>query len=230
MGSHAVGRFALMHSEVFLVASARRLPRIRCRGGGIQARCTGPDTVHLLSAAATPLGGDVIDLRVVVERGARLRLRSAAATVALPGASTPTSHARLEIEASGSLDIDLEPTVVAAAARHVSTVTLFLRDEGQVRFRERVQIGRCHEREGFWSGSLHADRDGRPLLRHRVELGAGSLADDEISAPRAAINEFRYPAGAFGAFPAVPSDDGSTVLALAGGGTLSTWQADRLAT
>lgn len=215
-----------MRSEVVLVASAGRLPSIQCRGGGIQARCTATDTVHLVSAAAMPLGGDTIDIRVVVEPGARLRLRSAAATVALPGASTPTSHARWVIEVSGSLDVDLEPTVVAGPARHLSSVALSLHDEGLVRFRERVQIGRCGEREGFWSGSLHADRDDLPLLRHRVELGAGSLADDDISAPRAAVNELRYPATSF---ETTAIDEGSTVLELAGGGTLSTWQADRLA-
>jgi urease accessory protein len=211
---------------VLLVASGNRLPRIQCRGG-IQARCTAPDTVHLVSAAATPLGGDTIDIRIIVEQGARLKLRSAAATVALPGAGTLTSHAHWEIEVTGSLDVDLEPTVVAAAARHVSAVALFLRDDGSVRFRERVQIGRCNEREGFWSGSLQADCHDRPLLRHRVELGAGSLADDCISAPRATISELRYPTEAFAATAAAP-EPGSTVLTLAGGGTLSTWQADRL--
>jgi urease accessory protein len=215
-----------MRSEVVLVASADRLPRIECRGGGMQARCTGADTVHLVSAAAQPLGGDTIDIRLIVEPGARLRLRSAAATVALPGASTPTSHAHWVIEVAGSLDVDLEPTVVAGAARHLSSVALSLHDEGMVRFRERVQIGRCGEREGFWSGSLRADRDGLPLLRHRVELGAGSLADDDISAPRATINELRYPTTGFAN---TALDAGVTVLALAGGGTLSTWQADRLA-
>ncbi|MFZ3304610.1 MAG: urease accessory protein, partial [Mycobacterium sp.] len=37
-----------MRSEVLLVAYGNRLPRIQCRGG-IQARCTAPDTVHLVS-------------------------------------------------------------------------------------------------------------------------------------------------------------------------------------
>ncbi|CPR06253.1 urease accessory protein ureD [Mycobacterium bohemicum DSM 44277] len=213
-----------MRSEVVLVACANRLPRIECRGGGVQARCTAPGTVHLVSAAATPLGGDTITIRVVVEPGATLALRSAAAAVALPGADSSTSLAHWEIQIAGNLDVDLEPTIVAASARHLSTVAVALHGAGAVRFRERVQIGRCRERDGFWSGSLRADYDDRPLLRHRVELGAGSLADDSIAAPRAAINEFRYPATT----AAVADDDGWTVLALAGGGTLSTWQADRL--
>ncbi|SOX54152.1 urease accessory protein [Mycobacterium ahvazicum] len=211
-----------MHSEVLLLALRNRLPRIQCCGG-IQARCTAPDTVHLVSAAATPLGGDTIEIRVVVEPGAVLKLRSAAATLALPGPKTPTSQANWDIEVSGNLDVDLEPTVIAADARHVSTVTLALREDGRVRFRERVQIGRYNERDGFWSGSLRADRHDRPLLRHRVELGAGSAADDGIAAPRATISELCYPATEF---TDMPSE--STVLALAGGGTLRTWQADRL--
>ena len=59
------------------------------------------DTVHLVSAAATPLGGDTISVRVVVEAGARLRLRSVAATVALPGAATLESHAIWDARGGG---------------------------------------------------------------------------------------------------------------------------------
>ncbi|WP_406815597.1 urease accessory protein UreD [Mycobacterium sp. M23085] len=213
-----------MHSDVLVVAYPGRLPRVQ-GGGAVAARCTAFDTVHLVGAAATPLGGDTIVIRVIVEPGGRLRLRSAAASVALPGRKTRTSQTRWEIETAGSLDIDLEPTVVAADARHLSSGSLILRDDARVRFRERVQIGRCDEADGFWSGSLHADRDGRPLLRHRVELGAGSLADDAIDAPRAAINELRYPADSF---EDIPIDAGATVLRLADGGILATWQADRL--
>lgn len=213
-----------MRSELLLVAAPNRLPRIECWGGGVTARCTRPDTVHLVSTAATPLGGDAIDIRVVVEPGARLKIRSAAATVALPGPATPTSHARWAMEVAGDLDVDVEPTVVAATARHLSGMSLRLHDEGSIRLRERVQIGRFGEREGFWSGALCADRNDRPLTRHRVELGAGSLADDALCAPRANVSELRYPAIA----SAAPADSRTTVLALADGGTLSTWQGDRL--
>lgn len=211
-----------MHSEVLLVASRHRSPRIEC-SGGIQARCTAPDTVHFVSAAATPLGGDTVSITVVVASGAVLKLRSAAGTLALPGPDTPTSRAHWAVEVSGMLDVDLEPTIVSADARHLSEVDVVLHDDGRLRFRERVQIGRCDERQGFWSGSLWADRDDGPLLRHRIELGAGSLADDSIAAPRATVSEFCYPAADFSDMPA-----DSTVLTLAGGGTLSTWQADRL--
>jgi urease accessory protein len=208
-----------LRSDVVIVAGRDRHPRIEC-SGGLAARRTEPGTVHLVSAAATPLGGDAIHVRVVVEPGARLRLRTAAATVTLPGASTLESHAFWTLEVAGDLDIDPQPTIVAADARHFTSTRLELTGSGRIRLRERIQIGRSNEREGFWSGSLHADVDGSALLRHRIELGSGSVADDELGAPLACISELHYPDG--------DVDTSGIPLSLAGGGCLSTWQGARL--
>jgi urease accessory protein len=208
-----------MRSDVLLVACRDRQPRIECRGG-LAARRTEPDTVHLVSAAATPLGGDAINIRVVVEAGARLRVRTAAATVTLPGPTTPESHAFWTLEVAGDLDVDPQPTVVAATSRHFTSTRLELTGSGRVRLRERIQIGRSDERQGFWSGSLHADVDGSALLRHRIELGNGSVADDELDAPLACISELHYPDS--------DVEAAGVTLALAGGGCLSTWQGKRL--
>lgn len=219
MGARAAAGAGALRSDVFIVASRDRAPRIE-HSGGLAARRTEPDTVHLVSAAATPLGGDSIHVRIVVESGARLRLRSAAATVTLPGSATLESHAIWTLEVAGDLDVDPQPTVVAANARHFTTTRLELADTGRIRLRERIQIGRTDERQGFWSGSLHADVDGSPLLRHRIELGDGSVADDELGAPLACISELHYPDG--------DVDTAGIPLTLAGGGCLSTWQGERL--
>ena len=208
-----------MRSDVVIIARLDRPPHIESTGG-LAARRTEPDTVHLVSSAATPLGGDSIHIRLVVEPGATLRLRTVAATVALPGRATVESYAAWTVDVAGELDLDPEPTIVAATSRHFATTVMNLTDGGKLRFVERVQIGRTGERQGFWSGSLHADIDGRPLLRHRVELGNGSLADDEIAAPSASISEFHYPRSDVGA--------AGETLALAGGGCLTTWQGHRL--
>ncbi|MGK2881724.1 MAG: urease accessory protein UreD [Mycobacterium sp.] len=212
-----------MRSDVVIVASRDRRPRIECRGG-IAGRETSDGTVHLVSSAATPLGGDAIAMRVVVESGARLRLRTAAAMMALPSAKERTSHSRWTLDCAGVLDIDMEPTIVAADARHMTELRIAIADSGLLRIRERVQIGRSGERDGFWSGLLHADIERRPLLRHRVELGAGSVADDALTTPRAMVSELRYPKGAF----AGTAEAVGTPLALAAGGVLTTWQGGRL--
>jgi urease accessory protein len=208
-----------MRTDMLIVARRDRRPRIES-SGGIAARETEPDTVHLVSAAATPLGGDSICVRIVVEPGARLRVRSAAATMTLPGPATPESHANWLLEVAGELDLDPQPTVVAAASRHIASTRLTVEQSGRVKLRERVQIGRTDERQGFWSGSLYADVDGAPLLRHRIELGRGSVADDELAAPMACISELHY--------PQTEADTAGMTLALARGGCLSTWQGERL--
>lgn len=208
-----------MRSDILIVASADRPARIEC-SGGLAGRRTEPDTVHLVSSVATPLGGDAIHVRVIVEPGARLRLRSVAATVALPGPNTPESHAFWSMEVAGDLDIDPQPTVVAADSRHFTSTRLELHGAGRARLRERIQIGRSGERQGFWSGALHADADDAPLLRHRVELGAGSVADDALGVPMACVSELHY--------PATDVETAGEPLALAGGGCLATWQGARL--
>jgi len=208
-----------VRSDVLIVAHRDRAPRIEC-GGGLAARRTEPDTVHLVSAAATPLGGDAIHIRVLVEEGARLRVRTAAATVTLPGSTTPESHAFWSLEVAGELDIDPQPTVVAATSRHFTSTRLALTAAGRVRLRERIQIGRSDERQGFWSGSLHADIEGAALLRHRIELGHGSVADDALGTPMACVSEFHYPDSDI--------ETQGVTLALARGGCLSTWQGERL--
>jgi urease accessory protein len=208
-----------MRSDVLIVACAGRRPRIECTGG-LAARLTEPDTVHLVSAAATPLGGDAVHVRVVVEAGARLRVRTAAATVTLPGLTTPESQAFWVLEIAGDVDVDPQPTVVAATSRHFTSTRLALARDGRLRLRERIQIGRSAERQGFWSGSLHADVDGSPLLRHRIELGSGSVADDELGAPLACMSELHY--------PDVSTQTPGTTLELAAGGSLTTWQGQRL--
>ena len=109
---------------------------------------------------------------------------------------------------------------MAADARHLSELTVCLGDTSRLRIRERVQIGRTGEREGFWSGAMRADVAGMPLLRHRVELGPGSVADDALGTPLACVSELRYPE---------PADDAAGLTcALAAGGSISTWQGPRL--
>ena len=209
-----------MRSEVLIVAVPGRLPRIEATGG-LAGRCTQPDTVHLVSTAATPLGGDTLRVRVVVEAGARLRVRTVAATLVLPGTETLLSEASWDVEVAGELDVDPQPTVVAGGSAHRTQTRLQLAYSARVRIREQIQIGRSNEADGHWSGLLHADVAGAPLLRHRIELGSGAVGDDEIAAPRACVSELRYPDPSFDA-------PGQLVLSLARGGSLATWQGDRL--
>ncbi|MFL0238679.1 urease accessory protein UreD [Mycobacterium sp. SMC-18] len=219
-----------MHTQVLIVATPGRGPRIECVGG-VAARRTAPDAVHLVSTAATPLGGDTIDVRVIVEAGARLRVRSVAAMVVLPGAMTAQSRSAWDLEVAGELDLDPEPTVVAGGSSHRATTRLQIAETGRVRLRERVQVGRTGEQHGFWEGTLHVDHEALPVVRHRVELGAGAVSDDEIAAPRAYVSEFCYPESDLGVIRTADGYESrrdQVVMPLADGGCLSAWQGPRL--
>ncbi|WP_067659502.1 urease accessory protein UreD [Nocardia harenae] len=186
-----------MRTVLRVLAAPGVSPRIEAVGG-IAGRQTGPDTVHLIGTAATPLGGDHLELSVEVLPGARLLLRSVAAMIALPARGTPDSsaHWRLTVGAGAELDLDTEPTIVAGGARHRVVTELRLAPDAVVRVRERVRIGRAGEDHGHWTGGLIADIEGAesiPLLRHRLELGSGSGADDALSAPRTLESVLRYP-------------------------------------
>ena len=217
----------LVRTEIRIVARAGALPRISATGG-LSGRRTGPGTVHLIGTAATPLGGDELDISIVVEPGARLVLRSVAATIALPGRASPISTATwtVDVGAGGEVDIEPEPTVVAGGADHRTVTTVRMADDSRVRVAERVQIGRTGEDKGFWRGDLLADVGDLPLVRHRLELGADADTDDLISGPRAVHSELRYPDDR----PAATFGTTAAVLPLAAGGSLSTWTGALLGT
>jgi len=148
------------------------------------------DTVHLISTAATPLGGDTIRVRIVVEPGP------------YSGCAPPRDHGgcpvrhhgvprRLGVEVAGQLDsIPTDHRCGAGAARDVDAP-----DRGGQGSIGSVSASKSadRERQGFWTGSLRRRHRGAPLLRHRIELGAGSVTDDELGTPRACVSELRYP-------------------------------------
>ncbi|NMN97346.1 urease accessory protein UreD [Antrihabitans stalactiti] len=216
-----------MRSCLTIVATVGRLPQIHA-DGGLTARITNTDTVHLIGSAATPLGGDHIGVTVRVGPGARLRVRSVAATIALPARDRILSTAEwtIEVGEGASLDFDPMPLIVGAGAHHLAKTVVGLASSASLRLRERVQIGRDTETSGWWAGEMVADLDGKPMLRHRVDVGASAVADDAIEAPRAMIAELVYPDSR----TAEVTGLSAARLPLAAGGTLATWMGARLPT
>lgn len=195
-------------------------------GGGV--------TVHLVGTAAGPLNGDLVEVAVRVRRGARLRVTTSAASLALPAAG-PVAAARLrwrvEVEQEATLDLAPLPLVVAAGATVDSEQEVSLDTGASASLREVIVIGRHRETGGEWTGRLHACVDGvavlrtststRPLLGDRGTVATLLRLGD--AAAQAARAEEAASAG----------DDGETRWVrtpLARGGVLSTaWGADTAA-
>jgi urease accessory protein len=156
----------------------------RIRGGGhFAGRLTGPGEVYLVGTAAGPLGGDEVTIQVRVGPGARLSLRSAAATIVLPSADRPDSRLTIQaqVAAGGWLDLALEPSVICRGAAHEAQLLISLEQDGQVSAAEDVVLGRSGEAGGEWSGQTSVTRDGHPVLRHTMRSailapGVGAIA------------------------------------------------------
>ncbi|GAA1463133.1 urease accessory protein UreD [Williamsia maris] len=181
-----------MRTDVHIVARFGRSPRIRS-SGGLAVRQTGTDALHLISTAATPLGGDHVDITVEVEEGARLRLSTVAATIALPSLTerTSTMDWTVLVGAGADLAITPLPTIVAADADLVTSTTVRADPTSSVLIDERVQLGRHDEDGGRWQGRLYVDVDDLPALRHRLVLD--SDGNPATSGERAVLSAFRYP-------------------------------------
>ncbi len=129
-----------------------------------------PEAVYVVGAAAGPLGGDQLSLRITVRAGASLCLRTVAASVALPGLDDAESVLTVTatVEPGGTLEYLPEPVVVAEGARHATEIRVTLAEGARLILREELILGRHGEQGGAYRGSLRADYAGRPLLRQSL--------------------------------------------------------------
>ncbi|HEX6523508.1 MAG TPA: urease accessory protein UreD, partial [Streptosporangiaceae bacterium] len=137
------------------------------------------DAVYLVGGAAGPLGGDDLTLDIEVRDGATLRIRTAAATIALPGNDGGESVLRVHaaVGAGGRLEYLPEPVVVADGARHRVELNVRLAAGAALLLRDEIILGRHGERGGSCVARLVTDLDGSPLLRHELAISGA----DEVS-------------------------------------------------
>jgi urease accessory protein len=198
------------------------LPVVRA-SGQLAVRRTGPTTVHLVATAFGPLGGDDADIRLVVEEGAILTVRSVAAAVALPARDGDRRSAQRTVATvHGTLDLRLEPTVVAAGAHHLAELQAGLGPEGRLSATEQVLLGRAGEEPGRWTGTTRVERDGRPLVHTTVGLGPGEPAWLPPVAPRAYASAVHIGDGK----TEVATGDDAVRLPLPGGCVTTAWGAE----
>src|SRR4051794_14611760 len=85
-------------------------------------RPTGRHRLHVVGSSAGPVGGDVLKLDLAVGAGARLDVRSAAASIVLPGPHGEASSltVRADVATRAALDWAPEPTVLVRGCHHRS--------------------------------------------------------------------------------------------------------------
>lgn len=178
MHASAVARVAQCHGRDEVVERRAASPlAIRTSGGRLL----------LASTAATPVGGDRLDVRIVVDPGATADVGSVAAMVVWPGPDGAASLLRTtcDVGAGGHLDVAPEPTVTVVGSRHRSIARVLLAAGATCRLVDEVSLGRTGEPPGDLALSLRVERDGVPLVHHDERFGhAGATTSVGVGAAR----------------------------------------------
>ncbi|MDN3353392.1 urease accessory protein UreD [Actinomadura sp. DC4] len=158
----------------------------RLRSDGPLALRESGGAVYLVGAGAGPLGGDDLELTIVVEPGARLAVRSAAASLVLPGRRPGASRltVRAEVGAGARLDFTPEPAIAAAGCDHRAFADVTLSEGAELVWREEIVLGRHGERPGRYVSRFDVTDCGFPLLRHELRV-------DEDATSRAILGDAR---------------------------------------
>ncbi len=142
----------------------------RTRGSGATAHVT------LVGAMSGPHGGDHFTLRADVGAGARLRVGSAAATLALPGqhGGQARQDVRITVAAGGELHWLPEPLVSVAGSELAVHTRVDLEPGARLVLREELVLGRTGEDPGRLTSRLAVRVDGRLVLDQELDCGPGA--------------------------------------------------------
>lgn len=154
-----------------------RLSRLRS-DGPLALRESG-GAVYLVGAGAGPLGGDDLELTVDVGAGACLDIRSAAASLVLPGRRPAVSRltVRARVGAGARLVFAPEPAIAVAGCDHRAFADVGLGEGAELVWQEEIVLGRHGERPGRYVSRFDVTASGVPLLRHELRVD-----DDATSA------------------------------------------------
>ncbi|WP_405525013.1 urease accessory protein UreD [Streptomyces canus] len=142
----------------------------RTRGSGAETR------VMLVGAMSGPLGGDHFTVEADIREGARLRLGSAAATIALPGQTKGEARydVRLTVADGGELHWLPEQLISASGSDLYVTTRIDLGATSRLVLREEQVLGRAGEEPGRLSSRLVLRVAGRAVLDQELACGPGA--------------------------------------------------------
>ncbi|WP_251055094.1 urease accessory protein UreD, partial [Streptomyces sp. ISL-66] len=142
----------------------------RTRGEGAEAG------VMLVGAMSAPLGGDQLVIEADAGPGARLVLRSAAATLALPGRGGEPARYDVRLTLAGESAVRWlpEPLVSVRGSDLRVRTRAELAPTARLLLREEQVLGRTGEAPGLLRSRLTVTRSGRPLLDQGLTCGPGA--------------------------------------------------------
>lgn len=184
----------------------------------ISAKVLAGPTLLIVGSAAGLLEGDSVDIKVVLEPGSSLVVRTVAATLAHACWTDGETMLNAEVVAGeGSRLAWLpEPLVAFAGCRHRSTARVDLAEGAAAVWAETVALGRHGEASGDVEVRLDVDLAGRPLMRDGLRAGPAAPG-----ANGAAVLAGARHAGTVALLGLEAGGDDSNVMALAGPGAVA---------
>lgn len=189
----------------------------RTRGSADEAR------VMLVGAMSGPLGGDHFTVEAEVADGARLRVGSAAATIALPGQAKGEARydVRLTVADRGELHWLPEQLISAQGSELYVTTRADVAATGRLVLREEQVLGRAAEQPGRLTSRLTLCVAGRTVLDQELACGPGAPAGWDgpaVLAGHRAVGQLVVVRPEFAAEPVAARvlGDGAVVVPLAG--------------
>ncbi|MER6349845.1 urease accessory protein UreD [Streptomyces sp. NPDC001595] len=142
----------------------------RTRSSGEAAR------VMLVGAMSGPLGGDHFTVDAEVAEGARLRVGSAAATIALPGQAKGEARYDVRLAVADGAELHWLPEQLISVAHSELTVRtrVDLAASARLVLREEQVLGRVGEQPGRLTSRLTVRVDGRAVLDQELACGPGA--------------------------------------------------------
>ncbi|CAM5468137.1 urease accessory protein UreD [Streptomyces fumanus] len=136
----------------------------------------GEASVVLVGAMSGPLGGDRLRVETEVAEGARLRVGSAAATLALPGRHQDEARydVRLTVADGGELRWLPEQLISAGGSDLYVTTRADLAARARLVLREEQVLGRTGEEPGRLTSRLTVRIAGRCVLDQELSCGPGA--------------------------------------------------------
>ena len=179
-----------------------------------------PGALYLVGGAGGPLGGDDLALDITVGAGARLTVRSAAASVALPGDGPSEVQVRATVAAGGDLRWLPEPVIAARGCVHRMGATVELEEGAGLVWREELVLGRHGENGGSVLTRTDVDIAGAPLLRHELALRPNhpAAAGPAVTAGARAVGSLLLTGPDWAPAQVVVLGPSAAVLPLAGAG------------